>query len=795
MGAMGVKHEDGSPFARAARELTALAYHVVPIIPPGASHPAAGKAPGKFTAGEWRGLGEWERFRDRAPTEFELTLWSANYPDANIGVVCGSPAGDGLVVIAVDIDTNDFEEIDILLGALPHAVMSKKGAKGQTLFYRAPADIKSKSYDLGVRPHARRVLDLLTGSQTRQTVAPPSNHASGAVYRWLSGPAPAHDLTVFDETALEKLEDTLASLGWNPDAMRATRAANASRAPLDPDDIWGETKSAALVRLVDWAPHLGLYNLRRARAGFEAVATWRDSSTGRPLEQRKRNLSIQPTGIKDFGTGETFSPLDLVMRAQGCDLETATAWLRARLGFDDTPVMVLAPAKASAQPVETMDPETGEIVVLPGIAIAPPAALPLAVAPAPRGLDDELPDRLTRVTGLLGALTDWISDTARRPQRGLALGAALAIMSGAAGRRYGGPTRTGAHLYVLGVAKTSAGKDHPLALVSRVLLAANLKSRVGPSQFMSMSAVINRMTREPVTVAAIDEFGSFMQRVNGRRASTHEKAISGVLRTFWGASFETVNPPEWAGRSSEPIHAPALSIFGVSTPEEFYASLEGGDVHNGFLNRFLLISTRRRPAEVDPKTDKANVPGSIVAGLIETAAPNNVLAAATSHHGRADGPEITAPWACPEAHACYRAFGREIEGREADVSFLARTVEMAQRLALLKAIGDDPVAPRITLADMEWGRAVALWSGERMIAETRDYLADTQNQADAQLVLRIIRDHQRITRRELRRKLQHRIKGRDLEDVIKGLVESCEVGFTTEPATHGGQPTVWYYPV
>jgi len=785
MGAMGIKHEDGSPFARAVRELTALAYHVVPIIPPDASHPAAGKAPGKFTAGEWRGLGEWERFRDRAPTEFELTLWSANYPDANIGVVCGSPAGDGLVVIAVDIDTNDFEEIDILLGALPHAVMSKKGAKGQTLFYRAPADIKSKSYDLGVRPHARRVLDLLTGTQTRQTVAPPSNHVSGAVYRWLSGPAPAHDLTVFDETALEKLEDTLASLGWNPEAMRATRAANPSRTPLDPDDIWSETKGAALVRLIDWAPHLGLYNLRRARAGFEAVATWRDSSTGRPLEERKRNLSIQPTGIKDFGTGETFSPLDLVMRALGCDLETATTWLRARLGFDDAPVMVLAPARASAS----------EVLMLPQV--APSVVAPLSVVPAPVN-DGEMPLHLTRTTGLLGTITDWILATSRRPMPALALAAAVATVSAAAGRRYAGPTDAGTHLYILGTAPTGAGKEHPRAAVARLLSAAGLTPRVGPGRLMSMSAVINLIIRKPITIAVFDEMGGFMKAITNPRASTHEASITEVIRTLWGISFDMYLPPEWAGRHEDPVYSPALCLLGVSTQTEFFAAIGSKDIANGWLNRFLYFGTEIRPRDRTPMMRKQDVPDAIICGLHGVAFPPNMAAENRSLYlssaptARVDRPEIVVPWASEAAEQYSVAFSRSIEDRELEL--LSRTNEIALRLATLKAIGDDPVSPKIRLEDIEWACAIALWSGERMISDSDSYMNESKNQEIANAILRFVRDKGgRAKKSDFVKAKKNLYSRKEIQDVESGLVESEQLCVAlASPSSRGGRPTPWY---
>ena len=54
-------------------------------------------------------------------------------------------------------------------------------------------------------------------------------------------------------------------------------------------------------------------------------------------------------------------------------------------------------------------------------------------------------------------------------------------------------------------------------------------------------------------------------------------------------TFEGFLTPEWAGRDSEKICSPALSIYGVSTPTEFYEALQSCDLSNGFLNRFLIL--------------------------------------------------------------------------------------------------------------------------------------------------------------------------------------------------------------
>jgi hypothetical protein len=53
-------------------------------------------------------------------------------------------------------------------------------------------------------------------------------------------------------------------------------------------------------------------------------------------------------------------------------------------------------------------------------------------------------------------------------------------------------------------------------------------------------------------------------------------------------------------------------------------------------------------------------------------------------------------------------------------------------------------------------------------------------------------DGGRVRRRDLLRKLQHRYKSRELEDVIKGLAESEHIRVEKAIPPSGGTPTLWY---
>lgn len=792
-----------TPFSQAHEQLAALGFHPIPLIAYDAPHGGKGKAPGTFRSGGWQGMTKWQRFRDETLSGFDLKL-AVSAPGANIGIVCGTQVGKDLHVVVLDFDATDADALQALLAVAPASPMVKRGQKGESRFYLAPKTRKTRSYD---GPDGR-LLDVLTGFDTRQTVVPPSIHPdTRQPYSWTRGPVPAAELPVLTDEDMEAIEEALEQCGWSREGRQRNAVARIvpHSGEIDPDSLWSEVKTAAMGNLSAWVPALDLYGCRPARGGYEAVATWRPSCSGRPIVERKLNLSIQTSGIKDFGTNDTYSAIDLVMAARDCGQPEATDWLRERLGLkDDSVVVALGMGSILSTPSDDHDlPEP-----LRPKSLAPkPAQIAPQTARTPDNtgfevgaqtsgksgdMDGELQDALTRPPGLLGALTDWIADSARKPQRGGALLAALEIVGTAAGRTFSGPTKTGTHTYGLFLAPSGAAKDHPLKCIDRVLRASTMGQHVGPGEFMSMSALISRLNRQPLTLTCIDEFGGYLGRINGRKASPHEKAITRTLRSAWGSSFDTMQTPEWAGRVGEPIFSPALSIYGVSTHEEFFENLDGGDVFNGFLNRFLIISTHRRIEEREPLVDKLEVPDSITADLVQIYTAAGPMLRATSSNGQSDGPLIVVPWASPEARAAYMAFGRQCETREQDSVFFTRSAEMAQRLATIRAIGINPASPSVSLADMQWGIQLALFSAEQTVAMARSYMSENPLQADTQRVLRIIRERKTISHRDLLRTLGSRIKTRDLKDMLEQIKDAELIRVNKETPPTGGPAKVVY---
>ena len=369
----------------------------------------------------------------------------------------------------------------------------------------------------------------------------------------------------------------------------------------DGDTPHRQLNDTALVRLADWVPFLKLYKVRRTPRGYEAVAIWRPSSTGRPDQARSRNLKIAPEGIRDFGAGTGYTPLDLTMAALGCDLEAAFTFLSGRLGWGTADVSIslvgnsLGPTEGGAGSAGNGEDDVDDETRI--------------------GLDPLEP--YTQVPGVVGDIVDWITSTARRPNRVLALGAAITVVGTLIGRRAAGPTRSATHLYVVTVAPATAGKDHPRRCILPLLESAHAGTHVHLGDITSQSGFNRAMKDSPLSIVVIDEIAGFLGRITSPKSSYWERRLSGKLREQWSCSFGAIGTMTSADYSDTRIMCPAMSIFGTSTDAEFWSVLQGSEVENGFFSRFLVLSSNRQAPEQDPPGDPFNVPKALASQLTE----------------------------------------------------------------------------------------------------------------------------------------------------------------------------------
>lgn len=400
-------------------------------------------------------------------------------------------------------------------------------------------------------------------------------------------------------------------------------------------------------------------------------------------------------------------------------------------------------------------------------------------------------------SGLVGEIARWIVATARRPLPELALGVALAVVGTAAGRHFAGPTNSGTHLYILGLAPTGAGKEHGLQAAQRLLAAAGMGHHIGGSEFMSMSAVISAVRRQPLSLWPCDEFGAFLQRINGARAGQHEIGISRWIRSLWGASFGPVPTPEWRGESSTVLHWPAMSIVGVSVPEAVFGALSDKQIVDGFANRFLILASPKRPPERDPSAPAIQVPVLIaeglasifragVAGMLND--PIHTSDAAFLGGARSMG------WGVGAKEA-YQALGREVEAwsdaRPDDAAFYGRTAEIGVRVATIVAVGCRREV--VEIGDMEFGAAVATRSARQMIELYRNRQEDSFHSRRIVEIERLVRERGVVSRSDLTRAVARKMDARQMAACLSQLVEGGMIEVETiERLGHAGRPAQAY---
>jgi hypothetical protein len=509
------------------------------------------------------------------------------------------------------------------------------------------------------------------------------------------------------------------------------------------------------------------------------------------VEPRTINLpsGIEPVAIDALGLGE-LDPVRLaVMSPPGQDRSgdgIAAARLMANAGFSDAQIMgvLLNPShpvsahfldqrdslRAAARAIQLVrrdSPPEGEPLHAP---LMPRAEFDQFVANelakvrkrmVPATLRDEEPEQEPRPRiGVpawrrdlgSGALAEFVEHTlasAPSPQPWLTLGAGIAMFGAVAGRRYAGPTNLRTNIYSIGVADSGGGKDHPLRASTRLMIAAGLANHVGSSKIASGAGLVTAITRNPSIYFPIDEVGFLLSAAADRKRSPkHLTEIIDNLTEFYSLADSTFLGTAYANDKEKPrevIEQPCLCLFGVTTPAVFWGSLSSANVMDGSLARMLIFESENHYP--DPQHDP--VPVTPPRSLTDA-----VEAIALGAEGQNPFPMgnasaiVPKPYTVPYTDPRAAAVGREMRQMQIEMlrkhqgtqvtGIIARLAENAAKIALIKAITENPARPSISANDLDWGMLVARTSVETLMSAVKERVADTDQEAKLKRLQMII---------------------------------------------------------
>lgn len=727
--------DSDSPFARRAYFYIERGYSVIPIAP-------GTKRPGQWSAADgWRGMSDWERFSKRLPTELELEHWY-QWPGAGIGLLLGELSG--VIGLDRDYDTNGTDALDRLI---PWTPVKKKGAKGYTAFFRYNGE-PSISFNI----NGVRVLDVL--STGRQTLMPGTIHPDGHTYVYLTEDAleefAPHELPVLPDGFLQQVEKILAPYQTEADRVRRPVSHKSDDSKINTDlsiqaEYFRDLNRVALDRLEEWVPRL-IPTAKPEREGYRCIAIWRGV--------KNPNVGIHPKGIFDFGGNYGMTPIDLVMYSNGMPFVKAAENLRSALGMNE-PEPIMMTVGASVEPAAMPTPAPPPKAALPPLPwqIAPPAQPIILPSETSFDLAPAIETFLLNPPGVLKVIADWITATAPKSQPELAVAAAIALCSTVMGRSYRSQYGNWTSLYLVMVAKSTEGKEHPQASVEKVLTHAGMTELIGGSGYTSAGAVFSALLKSPAHLVTIDEMGKLLQLSRAKGQSHTEAAIDKLVEAY-GRCDGVLRPPTYSTMtlkdSSKPaervIHNPSITLLGATTPGTFYGGLTEDLVHDGFLGRCIVVESRQ-PRQLTRFVDRTDPPPQAIewckAVKIERAQQEGNL----SHLVAAEMPpnSIVLPFSedcrplMDKFEAELNAEKEAAEGDRLDV-LLGRTLEKALRLSMIVCKADNPNNKEIRPEHLEYAVRYVRHYDIALLRSVRRHRYVNQTDADVKKVVELVRN-------------------------------------------------------
>jgi len=621
--------------------------------------------------------------------------------------------------------------------------------------------------------HGIRNADIASGVETRGEggyyIAPGSVMEDGRNYRWLN------DEPIADAPGW--LLDLLLKPKHTPTQFAQDRRAESATAA-EIDEMLSYVSPDCAYQ--DWIAALMAVHSALGADGLSVADSW--SSRGKkykPGEVAKKWKGFASTGGVNLGS------LAELARQGGADLSAISRKHRPVEQDAYSSDIGLLQEMVERAVAAGKDGRKGE----------PPAIAPIelsedaVVAHAAGGGDATIvpfktTGTLTDVPGLVGDIVKWLNDTARNPSPLLNLGAALAYVGALAGRRYEGPTGLRTNVYIVGLAPSGFGKEHPRAAIKSLAGASEtLKKFFGGNKIASSSGLRNRVKANPTLVYMIDEFGGFMRKVTSPKSGNHEKEIAEDLLEMTGTAASVFMGADYAQNLAEPIYNPNVCIFGTSTPDAFWKALGSGSIMDGFLPRFIVLDAgTSRPKPRHPPRKTSLPPRDL---------KQRVQALVNHRNGGdlngmlSDGTKSIVPvpvvWG-KGAQKVFDAFVNEMFAimDDADTDHepvYARVAENAMRIATIVAVGVDPERPELTADIMQWASDVSRQSCKMLLEQAERYVADNDRQAEYKLVRAIVGEGKRggMLRSYLLKRLNGRLDKRRGEDVINLLIDAEEI--------------------
>jgi hypothetical protein len=697
------------------------------------------KKPGMYQRGCWRDYPKWSRHCERPTTESEINVWS-NWPQAGIGIAAGWVTGIDIDVLNPTLAQKIEALAREMLGDTPAVRIGK--APKRLLVYRAAQPFAGFKYP---------PIEVLGLGQ--QFIAYGIHPETGKPYEW--------PVTTLADLAIEDL----------PVVTEEKAREFATRAyELIPADERPKTLVAGHTARAD------TIGLPEQRGTFDAV---KDALRFIPNDDLDYDSWVR-IGMAIKGAlgreGQALFELWSASASKNVPQFTTATWngfKPTRIGAGTIYKLALDNGWVPASELQ-LNGEISVSVPHPAEGLlrsleTPQVQAPEEVNAAPIPKSKPMPSGWDQAGGILGQMIDLMVSTAKRPQPVLALGASLCALSVLMGRNYRTERNIRPNVYIVGIAESGAGKNHARVVINELFRRANVLQHLGGNKIASGAGLLAAVLREPSILFLNDEFGMFLGAVTDRRRSPrYLTEIMDVLTELYTTSGTTYFGTEYASNqhnnSHRVIHQPCVSLYGTTTRIHFWQALQADNMSDGSLARFLVLISEDDFPDSNPNFGVIDPPQSLIDSLILVhqggGKSSGNLEDVAGVVAVVPNPRVVPMTA--QALDRFKKLDDEIIAKlrlshgTAQTSILARIEENATKLALIRAVSNDPVDPVIEEADAEWGILIARHCAEQTIVEAKARVSENPIEANHKRALQILRGVGEVgmSRREFTRKTQ-----------------------------------------
>ena len=409
--------------------------------------------------------------------------------------------------------------------------------------------------------------------------------------------------------------------------------------------------------------------------------------------------------------------------------------------------------------------------------------------PPPQGPEDPgpFPERFIEVPGLIGRIIEYNLATAIKPQPVLALAGAICGQSALVARKVRDARGNRTNVYIVGVAPSGRGKEHPRKVNKNILFHSNQGHLIGNEDFASDSGLLKAVEIQPAILFQIDEIGRLLKTTGDARSSHLYNIVTAFMKLYSAADTRYIGKAYADPRRNLEIHQPCVSLYGLTIPQYLYEALTVENLVDGFLARLMVFETEDNPPR--QRVRAAPVPETILetARAWDTFKPGGNLASV-----HPDPEQIDATPEAGEIFDCLADMAEaEPDPRDAAAQALwARTEEKACRLALIYACSANPKQPLIDRAAAEWACGLSEYLTRRMLFAASQWVSDGAFDAKQKKVLRILHEAGgSVTKSELYNRTRAWTKNERTE-VLENMALTRQLVEKTEET--GGRPKLLY---